>query len=179
MQTPLLMENIQEIPETVQSRITQLEETILELYQSFCPIYGTIDFAQVSPEDFDTPYSTHSVPIPHTKLSVNMITTPPHLVIGTPASHTPGPLHWEHKLKIEFPAHTAFVSFRYGGEAGDVQWFSADGAGHPLPALPALVMPDQTGHFYFAQHEGIRSIQITGTGKMFLTTLAVGISARA
>lgn len=173
MQTPILMENINETSATMQSRITHLEETILELYQSFCPIYGTIDFAQVPPEDFDTPYSTHSVPIPHTKLNVTFVTTPPHLVIGTPSAHTPGPLHWGHELKIEFPVHTAFVSFHYGGETGDVQWFSADGAGHQLPAL---AMPDQTGHFYFAHHEGIRHIQITSTGKMYLTTIAVGIS---
>jgi|SRR5579859_7997284 len=179
MQTPMLMENIHESSPTVESRIAHLEETILELYQSFCPVYGTIDFAQVSPEDFDTPFSTHSMPIPDTTLNVTLSTNPPHLVIGAPAAHTPGPLHWDHELKIEFPLHTTFVSFQYGGEAGDVQWFSAAGAGHPLPALPALAIPDQTEHFYFARHEGIRHIQITSTGKMFLTTLAVGISARS
>ena len=150
----------------------------MKLYQSICPLYGTIDFAQIAPEDFGPPYSTHSVPIPDTKRSVTLITTPPHLVIGTPDSHIPGPLQWEHELRIVFPLHTTFVSIGYGGETGDVQWFSADGSGHPVPALSALAAPDQAGHFYLAQHEGIHIIQITSTGKMFLNTLTVGISGR-
>ena len=111
MQSPTLMENIYEPSANAQSRIDQLEDTIVELYQSVCTHYGTIDFAQVPPEDFDTPFSMHSMLIPTTELSVNLTPTPPHLVIGTPASHTPGPLHWEHELKIEFPGHTTFVSF--------------------------------------------------------------------
>ena len=179
MQTPMLAEDILETSANVQSRVNQLEETIVELYQSFCPLSGTIDFARLDPEDFDTPYSTHAVPIPGTKRSVTLITTPPHLVIGTPTSHTPGPLHWAHELKIMLPLHTTFVSISYGGETGDVQWFSVDGSGHPVLALSALAAPDQTGHFYLAQHEGIDSIQITSTGKMFLNALTVGLSAHA
>jgi hypothetical protein len=177
MQTPMLAEDFLETSANMQSRMNQLEKTIVELYLSFCPLSGTIDFAQIVPEDFDTPYSTHSVSIPDTESSVTLITTPPHLVIGTPTSHTPGPLQWGHELKIMFPLHTTFVSISYGGETGDVQWFSVDGSGHPVSALSALTTPDQTGHFYLAQHEGIHMIQITSTGKMVLNTLTVGISA--
>jgi len=179
MQTPMLAEDILETSANMQSRMNQLEETIVELYQSFCPLSGTIDFAQIAPEDFDTPYSTHAVPIPGTEQGVTLITIPPHLVIGTPTSHTPGPLHWAHELNIMLPLHTTFVSIGYGGETGDVQWFGVDGSGHPVPALSALAAPDQTGHFYLAQHEGIHSIQITSTGTMFLNTLTVGLSAHA
>src|SRR5579859_6958373 len=170
MQTPMLMENIHESSPTVESRIAHLEETILELYQSFCPVYGTIDFAQVSPEDFDTPFSTHSMPIPDTTLNVTLSTNPPHLVIGAPAAHTPGPLHWDHELKIEFPLHTTSVSFQYGGEAGDVQCFSAACAGPPLPYLPAQATPDAAEDVYYTRHKGIRHTHITSTRKIFLTT---------
>lgn len=179
MQTPTLMENVQETSANVQSRINQLEETIAQLYRTFCPLYGTIEFAQMAPQEFDTPYSIHSMSIPHTKLSVTLITTPPRLVIGTPSAHTPGPLHWERELKIEMPANTMFISVGYGGETGDVHWFSPDGSEHPLPALPTLTTPDQVGHFYLAQPEGIRGIRIRSTGKMFLSSLAVAISVRA
>jgi hypothetical protein len=174
----MLTENLRETSASMQSRIDQLEETVLELYKALCPAYGTIDFAQAVPEELNTPYSTHSVPIPGTNTSVTLITTPPHLVIGTPASHTPGPLQWEHELRIEFPAHTTFVTLGYGGETGDVQWFGADGSGHLVPALSALIAPGQIGHFYLARHEGIAAIQLTGTGRMYLTTLTVGMSTR-
>lgn len=179
MQTPMLMENLQDTSANAQSRIQQLEKTVLELYQSFCPIYGTIDFSQITPEDFNTPYSIHTLPIPRTKLSVTLVTNPPHLIIGTPASHTSGPLHWERELKIDFPVHTAFVCFDYGGEAGAVQWFGKDGTAHAVPALAVIDQPDQTRQFYFALHEGMVAMQITSTGKMYLTTLSVGVSARA
>jgi hypothetical protein len=176
MQTPTLMENLQDTSANTQSRIRQLEETIFELYQSFCPIYGTIDFSRLTSEDFDTPYSIHTVQIPQTKLNVTLVTNPPHLVIGTPASHTSGPLHWQRELKIEFPMHTAFVSFEYGGEAGEVQWFGKDGTAQTVPALAVIDHPDQTRQFYFARHEGIVSMQIASAGKMYLSTLSVGVS---
>ena len=179
MQAPVLMENLHETSANAQSRIQQLEETILELYQSFCPIYGTIDFSQVVPEDFTAPYSIHSMRIPHTKLNITLITTPAHLGIGTPASHTAGPLKWECELRIEFPIHTSFVSFGYGGEAGEVQWFGADGVAHASPTLAVIEQPDQINQFYFARHEGIASIHIISSGKMFLNTLSVGVSAHA
>jgi len=179
MQTPTLMENVQESSANVQSRINQLEETIAQLYRSFCPLYGTIDFTQMAPEEFDSPYSIHSMSIPHTKLSVTLITNPPKLVIGTPSTHTPGPLHWEHELKIELPAQTMFVSVGYGGETGEVHWFSEDGTAHSLPVLPTPTTPDQARQFYLAQPEGIRGIRITSTGKMFLNSLTVAISVHA
>src|SRR5579859_7475401 len=179
MQTPTLLENVQESSANVQSRLNQLEETVAQLYRSFSPLYGTIDFAQMGPEEFDSPYSIHSMSIPHTKLSVTLITNPPKLVIGTPSTHTPGPLHWEHELKIELPAQTMFVSVGYGGETGEVHWFSEDGTAHSLPVLPTLTTPDQARQFYLAQPEGIRGIRITSTGKMFLNSLTVAISVHA
>jgi hypothetical protein len=176
MQRPKLTRIVPEMPINWQGKIKQLEETIVELYQSFCPVYGTIDFVKVSPEDFPAPYSTHSMRIPNTELNVTLITTPPHLIIGTPHSHTPGPLQWENELKIEFPPHTIFVSIGYGGGPGEVQWFSAYGSANPVPALSAMIAPDQAGHFYLARHEGIVSIQITCSAKMFLNTVSVGIA---
>src|SRR5579859_5542202 len=118
MQTPMIMENVQETTANMQGRINQLEETIDQLYQSFCPLYGTIDFTQVHPEDFTTPYATHTFTIPDTQLSVKFIATPPLLLIGAPSSYSPGPLHWKRELNIELPANTMFVRVGYGGEAG-------------------------------------------------------------
>lgn len=176
MQAPMLAENTHQTSVILPSQTNRLEETILERYQSFRPFYSTIDFAQLVPEEFNSPYSTHSVSIPYTKLRVALVTTPPHLVIGTPSTCTPGPLRWKHELRIELPAHTTFVSVHYGGETGDVHWFSAEGSAHPVPSLSTLAGPGQTGHFYLVRHEGIRSLQLVGTGKMFLTTLTVDIS---
>jgi hypothetical protein len=181
MQTPIVADNIYETSANVQSRMNQLEKTILELYQSFGSIYatyGTLDFAQVPSAYFDTPCSTHFVPIPSTKLNVTLITTPPHVVISSLNSLTPGPLRWTHEITIEFPLHTRFVSLGYGGIPGDVQWFVSDASSHPVRALYTLIVPGQTGQFYLVRPEGIHSVQIPSTGKMFLSTLAVGISAR-
>jgi hypothetical protein len=181
MQTPILVENIDQASANMQSRMNQLEKTILELYQSFGSIYatyGTLDFAQVPSAYFDTPCSTHFVPIPSTKLNVTLITTPPHVVISSLNSLTPGPLRWTHEITIELPLHTRFVSLGYGGIPGDVQWFVSDGSSHPVRALYTLIVPSQTGQFYLVRPEGIHSVQIPSTGKMFLSTLAVGISAR-
>src|SRR5690349_16056343 len=78
----------------LENRINQLEETLLEVYPMFCQLYAEIDFAKLTPEAFGSPYSIHSIPIPRTRLNVTFTTTPPLLVIGTPLSHTPGPLQW-------------------------------------------------------------------------------------
>ena len=109
---------------------------------------------------------------------LTLITTPPHLVLSSLNSHTPGPLRWAHEITIELPIHTTFVSFGYGGTMGDVQWFGSDGSRHPVRALYALTTFRQTAQIYLVRSEGIHSIQIPSTGKMFLSTLAVGISAR-
>ena len=173
MQSPILTDH----DTASATRIQQLEETILELYQSVCPIYGTINFAQVAPENFELPYSIHSMRLPNTTLNVTFITNPPHLMIGTPTFNMSGPLQWDSELTIELPKQTIFVHFEYVGEVGKVQWASPDGSIHLLPPLPDPITPDQPGHFYLARHDGITSLQITSTGKMLIHTLAVGISA--
>ena len=142
----------------------------------FCQLYAEIDFAKLTPGAFDSPYSIHSIPIPRTRLNVTFTTTPPLLVIGTPLSHTPGPLQWGTVLDIQFPGDTQFVSFRYGGGAGTVEWFDDNGSGHMLPALPAMTAANDTGQFHLASHEGIHRIKITSSGEMFLSNLAVGIA---
>ncbi len=160
----------------LENRLNQLEETLLEVYPMFCQLYAEIDFSKLTPEAFDSPYSIHSIPIPRTRLNVTFTTTPPLLVIGTPISQTPGPLKWRKVLEIQFPEDTQFVSFRYGGGAGTVEWFGDSGSGHMLPALPAITAAVDTGHFHLARHEGIRRIKITSSGEMFLSNLAVGIA---
>jgi hypothetical protein len=170
----MLMEHNQEILTIFHSQPNHLEQAILELYQCFCPIYGTIDFAQVAL----APYSTHSVPIPHTKLNVMLVTPSSAGMIGTP-SYTAGPLQWKNELKIEFPSHTTFVSISYGGGPGEVRWGNLAGVLQPVPMLSAMIAPDPMGHFYLVQHEGISSLHIVSTGTMFLNTLAVGVSAHA
>ena len=173
--TPVL-EDSQETMVGLERRINQLEETLLEVYPTFCHVYGEIDFAQVTPESFNAPYSTLALPIPHTKLNVTLMTTPPGLVIGMPPSHTPGPLQWGQILEIQFPGETKFMSFRYGGGTGTVEWFSDAGAGYTLPSLLALSDVIHTRRFHLARHEGIRRIKITSNGEMFLCNLAIGIS---
>src|SRR5438128_11564213 len=94
-------ENLQETIVSLESRTNQLEETIFELYRSVSRIYGVLEFAQMTPATFAAPYSTHSIAIPHTTLSVTFTTTPARLVIGTPQSATPGPLQWTKILEIQ------------------------------------------------------------------------------
>src|SRR5579862_7705140 len=117
-------ENLEDTNVYLESRINQLEETIPELYQAFCQEYGNIEFDQMAPQSFVPPYTIHTIHIPRTKLEVTFVTTPPHLIIGTPP-HTPGPLQWEHILEIQLPRGTKFVSFRYGGGIGELEWFDA------------------------------------------------------
>jgi hypothetical protein len=137
--------------------------------------FGEIDFTQMPPESFKSPYSTQSFPVPNTKLSATFITTPPLLTVGTPQSNTPGPLHWEHMLEIQLPSKIRFISFRYGGDTGTLEWSSDSGPGHVLPTLPALVGTIQTREFQLARSEGIRSIKLTSSGEMVLYKLAIGI----
>ncbi len=170
------IEHSQETIAHLENRINQLEETLLEVYPMFCQLYADIDFARLTPEAFDSPYSIHSIPIPCTRLNVTFTTTPPLLVIGTPLSQTPGPLQWRKELQIQFPKDTRFVSFRYGGGTGTVEWFGDSGSGHRLPALPAIAAANDTGHFHLARHEGIRRLKITSSGAMFLSNLAIGIA---
>ena len=173
--TPIA-ENLQESTADLESRIQQLEATLPELYSALCHIYREIDFTQLEPETFTAPYSTHSIPLPHSMLSVTLITTPPMLTIGTPDSHTPGPLHWEHILEVHFPTDTIFVGFCYGGSTGTVEWVSDVGPGHALPALSALPSSGVAGQFYLAKREGIRTIKITSSGEMYLDKLSIGIA---
>jgi hypothetical protein len=176
LKTSPTIEHSQETIAHLENRINQLEAMLLEVYPTFCHLYAEIDFAKLTPEAFDSPYSIHSIPLPRTRLNVTFTTTPPLLVIGMPISQIPGPLKWRTVLEIQFPEDTQFVSFLYGGGTGTVEWFDDSGSGHVLPALPAITTTMDTGHFHLARHEGIRRIKITSSGDMFLSNLAVGMA---
>jgi hypothetical protein len=170
------VENSQETVAYLERRMDQLEDTLLAVYASFCHSYGEIDFTRMPSETFNAPYSTHSMPIPQTRLNVTFITTPPLLVIGTPDPNTPGSLRWERLLEIRFPNDTKFVSFRYGGGTGTVEWFSDGDSGHMMPPLPGISAANQTRNFYLAKNEGVRSLKITSKGDMVLHNLAIGVT---
>ena len=171
----LSAENLQETIVSLESRTNQLEETIFELYRSVSRVYGVLDFTQMTPETFATPYSTHSIAIPHTTLNVTFTTTPPRLVIGNPQSMTPGPLQWTKVLEIQLPSHTKFVSFCYGGGVGTVEWFADDNSGYILPTLRELSPATPTRQFYLAKNEGIRRLRLTRIGETVLHRLTIGI----
>jgi len=160
----------------LERRIVQVEDAIHTAYASFCDIYGKIEFAELPLETFHTPYSTHSMPIPQTRLNVTFITTPPLLVIGTSDPNTPGSLQWEDILEIRFPNDTKFIGFRYGGGTGTVEWFRDSESGHMLPQLPGLSPANRTRNFYLTKNEGIRSLKITNKGGMVLHNLAIGVT---
>ncbi len=152
------IEQSQETIAHLESRINQLDETLLEVHPTFCHRYADIDFARLTPQAFDSSYSILSIPIPRTKLNVTFTTAPPLLVIGTPLSQTPRPPQWGKVLEIQFPEDTKFVGFRYGGGTGTVEWFGDSGSGQMLPALPAITAAIDTGQFHLARHKGIRRI---------------------